>query len=70
MPPMPKSVARFIRWGMCRCYVWPLDPRLPAGRCRRCGDRPFAIYEDEDTALDAFHREHDRLPAPLEGTWG
>lgn len=61
---------RAIRWGFCRCHVWPLDPRLPAGRCRRCGYRPFAIYEDEASCLDAFHREYNRSPEPFEEFWG
>lgn len=53
---------RPIRWGYCGCFVWALDPRLPAGRCRRCDVKPYAGYTDEETARDAFFREYGRTP--------
>ncbi len=62
---------RVIRWGNCRCYVWPLDPRLPAGHCRRCGIRPGVIFEDEGQAREAFLHEHGHDPVSFEKEpWG
>lgn len=63
---------RLIRYGLCDCYVWPMDMMTVmekgSGRCGRCHSRVDMIkFTDRDSAIRCFDELHGKVPDPIAG---